>query len=395
MQSKTIIIGDCHIGAGTSIGRSLGNSLNSRIIDQFNILDWILSTALEREVSRFVFTGDLFEEMKPDHNIVVKFIDWLKDCSINGVECHIIAGNHDLKRVGSKYSSVLDIIEAADIENVWIYNHIYTLESEGANFTFLPFRDRRSLSASSCLEGINKIEELIQFESSFDNSVKKILVGHVAIEKSFYTDEVDDISNELMFPLSSFEGFDYVWMGHVHNPQIMQKKPLIEHVGSMDLSDFGETKHVKNLILYDSKTDTIERIPIPSRPLRRIRLEISDDKDPTESVINEILKTNKDYPFENSIVKFEIKITNPDSNQIDRKKILDVLSELKISHVASFSESRAMVIVPASKMQIQDTSISPKDAVKLISNVFEYENEEEKDEFLSICNSIIEEADQS
>ena len=103
MINRTLIIGDCHIGKGTSIGKvSSGNALNSRILDQLNVLQWILQLGIDREVSRFVFTGDIFEELKPDHNLLVLFMDWLRECSNYNIECHIIAGNHDLKRVGNK-----------------------------------------------------------------------------------------------------------------------------------------------------------------------------------------------------------------------------------------------------------------------------------------------------
>lgn len=397
MNNKTLIIGDCHIGKGLSIGiNHSSSSVNSRIIDQFSILDWILTEGVSRSVNRFVFTGDIFEELKPDHNMVVMFISWLKEVSSNGIEIHIVAGNHDLKRVGNKYSSVLDIIDHADIDGCYIHNSIHTLNTDGADFTFVPFRDRRSLQSQNCEDAMNKLFNLLSYECIHGGLNKKIMIGHLAIEKSFYTDEFDDVSNELMIPVSYFDGWDYVWMGHVHSPQIMNKsKPLVEHVGSMDLSDFGETKHVKNLILYDALSDRIERVEVPSRPLRRLKVEIDKGNDPTDYLINEIFMMDEDYPFKDSIVKIEAKILDPESSSIDRDKVLAVLNELNISHVCSFSESKNITVVPANKMHIQDNAIKPKEAVKLIAEIIEHKTEDDKDNFITVCNEIIEEAELS
>jgi len=395
MSNKTLIIGDLHLGGGISIGKpASGFGLNSRILDQFEILNWVLGQAITKSVSRLIFTGDLFEELKPEHNIVVMFINWLRECSDNGVECHIIAGNHDLKRVGTKYSSVLDIIEASDIDNVHIYNHIYTLHTLDTSFTFIPFRDRRSLAAETCEEGIEKIKSHLSYELAeipLDNN--KVVVGHLAIEKSFYVDEIDDVSNELMIPVNFFSGYDYVWMGHVHNPQVMNKEnPYVEHIGSMDLSDFGETKHTKILILFDNELpNKFEKIDIPSRPLRRIRLEVPKDKVATEFVLDDINNLNKKYPFTNAIVKLEIKILNPDADSLDREKIISRLNQLGTYHISSFSETKNITVVPASKMHVQNNAIKPKEAVKLISDIIEHETDEDKNYFVNICNQIIEE----
>jgi DNA repair exonuclease SbcCD nuclease subunit len=388
-MSKTLIIGDLHLGKGISIGKS-GSGLNSRIIDQLNILNWILETAIEKNVSRFIFTGDFFEELKPDHNLVVQFINWLRSCSDYNIEMHLIAGNHDLKRVGTRYSSSLDMIESSNIHNCFVHNNIYTINCNKASFTLIPFRDKRSLLCSSIEEAIDKLKGLISYENLF--SEKKIIVGHLAIEKSFYTDEVDDVSNELMLPVSFFDGWDYVWMGHVHSPQIMNKSnPLVEHVGSMDLSDFGETKHKKILILYDSEVDSIERINIPTRPLVRLKFEIDKDFDPTEFLLNEIDAAQYDGGLKNSIVKLEVKILNPDAKSINRDLILNKLKEFGVFHVSSFSESKAITVVPTNKLLVTDNAINSRDAVKLISEVLEHESEEDKLDFINACNSIIEE----
>jgi DNA repair exonuclease SbcCD nuclease subunit len=392
-MNKTIIIGDCHIGSGQSIGKTISaNSLNTRITDQLNILNWILSIGLENDVDKFIFTGDIFEDLKPDHNLVVLFLEWLKSCSQHGISCYIIAGNHDLKRVGARYSSVLDIIQSAEIENVLVYNHIHTIHTDGVSFTLLPFRDRRSLSASTCDEAIESLMFGLVYElSSIPITNSKVCIGHLAIEGSFYTDEFDDVSNELMVPNHWFNGYDYVWMGHVHTPQVMQKEPTyIAHVGSMDISDFGSANQTKIIVLFDPESpEKFKHINIPSRGLVRLRFEIPLEEDPTEFLLKEI--ANVSEKINKSIIKVEIKILNPDSASIDRDIVIEKLNSLGAYHIASFSESKASVIINSSKSNIQDNAIKPKDAVKQMSETIDYIDEQEKEEFISLCNEVIEE----
>lgn len=390
-----MIVGDVHLGAGLSIGKpSIDGSLNSRISDQVRILNWVLDSAIHRNVNRIIITGDIFDEVKPDNDLVVIFMDWMHSCSNNGLEVHIIAGNHDLKRIGSRYTSVLDVIESAEIPNVYIYNKIYTLNTDGVSFTFLPFRDRRSLDSDTVPDAIEKIERCLPFELAeipFNND--KVLIGHLAIEKAFFTNEIDDISNELMVPVSMFEGYQYVWMGHVHKPQVLSKKPYVAHVGSMDISDFGETDQQKVVIIYDPfSKNKFEKIPIPTRPLRRIRLDIPKGEDTTSFVLKAIDDMEQVTPFKNAIVKIELKVLDSEASELERAKVIELINKLGAFHISGFSESRNVSVVTDDKKHIDDSAIDPKAAVKLYADLLEHKDDDEKNEFISLCNELIEEA---
>ncbi len=393
IQNKSLIVGDVHLGKSVGFGKpSIDGSLNSRISDQVHILNWILQQAILKMVDRVIITGDIFEELKPDNNLVVIFIDWLHNCTRNNISVHIIAGNHDLKRIGNRYTSVLDVIEAAEIDNVFVYNKIYTLNTPGVSFTFLPFRDRRSLDAKTIPDAIEKIERCIPFElAEIPYGNDKVLIGHLAIEKSFFTNEIDDVSNELMVPIQMFEGYDYVWMGHVHKPQIFTYEPqYVAHIGSMDTSDFGETDQTKIIVLYDPFSDRkFEEIPIPIRPLIRIRLDVPKEKDPTEYLISHINYTNTKTPFKNSMVKLEIKILDHEASELDRSKVFKTLEELGTFYVSGFSESRNISVVTDDKKHINDSAIDAKSAVKLWADLVEHQDEDEKNDFIALCNELI------
>lgn len=100
MANKTIIVGDLHLGKGLSIGKPAADGgLNSRLSDQVRLLNWIFDCGINRNINRIIITGDVFDETKPDSNLIVIFMDWLRQCEDYGIDVHIVVGNHDLKRI--------------------------------------------------------------------------------------------------------------------------------------------------------------------------------------------------------------------------------------------------------------------------------------------------------
>src|ERR1700748_1779591 len=103
-MNKTLIVGDLHLGKNFALGKpGIGNALNSKAADQAKLLDWIFDQAIENYVRTIIFTGDVYEDPKPDYVLVNIFIQFLKKCEISKIEVHIIVGNHDLKRTGAQY----------------------------------------------------------------------------------------------------------------------------------------------------------------------------------------------------------------------------------------------------------------------------------------------------
>lgn len=214
-MSNTLIVGDLHLGKGLTIGRpGFGLGLNSRIADQFKLLDWVLEQALQRNVTVIIFTGDIYEDVKPDYILSDAFIQWLKKCETENIDIHIIAGNHDIKRSGGNYFSPLNLIQSSEIENTTIHKQVDTIYNGTVGFTLFPFRDRRSFNCNTTTEAIAKVEELLSWEvTEIPDTYDKVLIGHLAIEGSIFVgDEIEDIANELMCPPMIFNGYHHVWM---------------------------------------------------------------------------------------------------------------------------------------------------------------------------------------
>jgi exonuclease SbcD len=394
-MSVTLIVGDVHLGKGLGIGKpGIGNALNSRIVDQMRLLDWVLDQATSTHAGAIILTGDICEDPKPDYILIELFIGWLKRCESSNIEVHIIAGNHDIKRTGSHYKSFLDLITAADLPRVRVYKYTNTILRKDVGFTLLPFRDKAALNCTNEAEAFYKISSQLPYElGSIPNGYDRVLVGHLALKGSLFVgDEFDNLANELMCPLDMFSGYDYVWMGHVHKPQVRRKKPHIAHIGSMDISDFGETDHKKIIIIFDTcNPKKFTEVEIPTRPLRRIRMDIPVDFDPTSFVIDQANAMHQQDSFEGAIVKLELKLLDGKSKGVDRKKIRKAIYDLGAFHICNLSESKNVSVVPITTQHNIDSKIDKKAAVKIWaeSDRAEMTSEDEKNGYIDLAHKYI------
>lgn len=338
-MDNVLIIGDVHIGKGSSLGKYVPGSLyNGRVLDQINLLNWVLLTVEQQEVNCVIFTGDIFEDWKSDYYLIEIFVDFLKKLSNSNVEAHIAVGNHDFKRVGNNYSSPLYFIDSLDIENVFVHQTVSTFYIKNSAFTIFPFFDRKSLNCSKNSDALNIIKSYIDYESeSISAGFKKILVGHLALEGAFYVgDEIDDSLNELFCPIDFFKNYDYVWMGHVHKPQVLSTIPHVAHVGSLDFSGFEEAYQNKISILFDSESGKYKEISNPCRPLKHIMVDVLENENPNEVAIKvlDAIPTLK-----NTIVRFEMNM-EPSALRVNRNEIEEKIYSLGAYYLCNFIEKR-------------------------------------------------------
>lgn len=384
-----LILGDPHIGAGSSISKTIvGSSLNSRVVDQMNLFDWVFDQAVESNIQHLIITGDIFEEPKPHYNLVVILLDWLHKCSDYGINVHIIAGNHDILRSGQLTTSPLDIISSSEIENIFVYKKINTLHLDEIGITFLPFRDRRSFNTDINGDAIDILRSQVAYENvSIGDHCLKLLVGHLTIEGAIPVGyELGDLANELHCPMDMFRGYDYVWMGHVHKFQIMSQSPYIAHIGSMDISNFGEKEQEKYIALIDpQKEEKIKYIKLPTRKLNHIVINVTENEaDATVFVQNIILNTPD---LKNSIVKISVVIPSNITCTIDRAAIEQAAYSMGVFHISRISEERKFHNLKKIKEDI-DNTVNEFSAIKSYSSIIE---DEYKTEFISLASSIVQE----
>lgn len=388
-MTSAIILGDVHLGKGTNIGKGgVGSTLNSRIVDQINLLDWTLDQAIEHHSEHIILTGDVFEEPKPHPALITLFIAWLKKCQVHNVNVHIIVGNHDILRNGVITTSPLDIISEVELDGISVYKDINTIIIGTTAFTLVPFRDRKSFGVGSNADAISLVRDSLVYElASIPTTYTKVLIGHLAIEGSIpIGDEIDDLTNELFCPLDMFEGYDYVWMGHVHKPQVMKKKnPYIAHIGSMDLSNFGETDHKKIIIIFNCDADNgWSSENLPTRPLQKITVSVpKDTADPTAYVLDEIKKLGIQ---EHSIVRVDVALTSPDLKSVNKSTIEKYLVGQGAFNVNGISESKKVNLIKKDNSNTIDSKMDTAAAIKTYAQT--YVEDAQRTSFIELAMDI-------
>lgn len=386
-MASIVILGDLHLGKNLSLGKTgVGSNLNSRVVDQLNLLDWTLEQAIENVVDTIILTGDIFEEPKPNQSLIALFISWLDRCKVNDINVHIIIGNHDILRSGKEIHSSLDIIIEANFEHVTVHKSTNTIFIDTSAVTFMPFQDRKYLNCSLNSDALNILRDSLVYElASIPITYRKVLVGHLAIEGSIpIGDEFNDLQNELMCPLDMFNGYDFIWMGHVHNPQILKKKPLISHVGSMDISNFGETEEKKNIVIYNCDTGEHKLEIIPTRPLRKVSIVVPSDIDNVnEYVTDEINKLGN--VFEKSIVRVDVSVpaTSKSINKVSLEKLLLEKGSFNISGI---TESKKVNLIKKDSNNILDTQMDVLSAIKKYADL--YIKDDIRSDFIDLATEI-------
>lgn len=400
-MNNFIIVGDLHIGKGLNLGKQgSGSTLNSRLQDQSDILNWVLDQAKENNVSNIFITGDVFEDPRPHPQMITLFVSWVKKCEKQDVTTHIIAGNHDIMRSGTYTVSALDIIPAVEFDYAFVYKNIQTLNFPGISFTLLPYRDRRMYDLPY-EEAIKKLYS--EFAPEINNipiNDKKITIGHLAFKGSLPVgDEIDDLNNELFCPLEMFIDYDYVWMGHIHKPQRMPyDETSLFHIGSMDKSSFDSTetdidKHI--VLLLEEDNFKPQNIKIPSRPLYQIKLNIPSDQDSTEYLLDYLRSFNKEKPLKDAIIKLNIELDGPDIENVNRHKLREFLyQDLNAHNICEIREIRNIAVIRNEEAQVLfDNKMDAKATTNTYfeSGNISFESDEQKSLALSFAYECIDE----
>jgi len=382
-MSKVLILGDIHIGKSQNLGSSsIYSNLNSRVLDQKKLLDWVLIQAEENFVTDIITTGDVFEEVNPGYELINLFFDWLNSCSLHKIKVHIILGNHDYTRINNNYYSWLDLIHNSNIKNIFVYKNPETIHFEKTSISFFPFLDRKALFTDSLQEAKDKVKSMIDYQFlSIPKKSKAIAIGHFALEGSLYIgDEIDDLTNEIILPLDYFD-YDFVWMGHVHKYQELKKN--IFHIGSMDISDFGEANENKYIVLFDLNSNTFETKKIPTKKLNKIKIKVSPE---TIDSLKENLSNIKD-----NIVSIDVEYIDG-AKPIGKNKIKQMLLEHNPYFIANISETKEVKLKENSKTKEFKTNLKIDDALKKYADNFI--SNDLKDKFLKYSKELIAKAEE-
>ena len=236
------------------IGRKLqGKDL---LEDQQYVMNNLISKIDETKPDFLIIAGDLYDRSVPSKEATTLLQELLVKINI---ECNIpifaISGNHDSRErlaIGeawfSKHKFYLhtrlnQAFDKITIEDTDIYLLPY----------FEPFEAREYFEDSTLTTHNSATKRVIdEIYKNIDMSKTNILVAHTFVSGGLETDSEREISVGTVenVAVEVFEKFDYVALGHLHNPNAI-KEERIKYSGSPMAYSFSEATQTKGMRLVE------------------------------------------------------------------------------------------------------------------------------------------------
>lgn len=236
------------------IGRKLqGKDL---LEDQQYVMNNLISKINETKPDFLIIAGDLYDRSVPSKEATTLLQELLVKINI---ECNIpifaISGNHDSRErlaIGeawfSKHKFYLhtrlnQAFDKITIEDTDIYLLPYFEPFEAREY----FEDATLTTHNSATKRV--IDEIYK---NIDMSKTNILVAHTFVSGGLETDSEREISVGTVenVAVEIFEKFDYVALGHLHNPNAI-KEERIKYSGSPMAYSFSEATQTKGMRLVE------------------------------------------------------------------------------------------------------------------------------------------------
>lgn len=269
----------------------LGHRLlnNSQYEEQQLFLDWLLEIINKEKVDVLLMSGDVFDTANPTHQSLEQyylFLTKLKDtCCQHAI---ITGGNHDspgtlnapqqllkflnISVIGKATEDVVDeIIVVKDKEGKdalavgavpFLRDQDIRMATLGESFEQAEMRYKAALIKHYAEVG----EQLVPYKKQ---KLPVMAMGHLFATKGLSSDSEKDIyvGNLGNIGAKDFPSvFDYVALGHLHRPQMVDKNESIRYSGSPVALSFSEASDKKEVLILETKGDkvaSIETVPVP------------------------------------------------------------------------------------------------------------------------------------
>lgn len=231
--------------------------------------------AQAEKVDAIVLAGDLYDRSLPASESVVMLNQQLQMLNLTD-ELPIlgISGNHDsAARLGSGAP--------------WYQNHNFflsttiaesltPLEYPEVQFYLLPYFEIfqvQQLFPEAKLPDLAAAFALLaeKMQASFNPQKKHVLVSHFFAAGASTSDSETkvQVGGLQAIPVDQLEIFDYVALGHLHNPQALQH-PRIRYSGSLLPFSLSETNQQKGVVLVDVTAAGVTCEFVPIEPLHPV-----------------------------------------------------------------------------------------------------------------------------
>jgi len=257
--------------------------------DQAYVLDELIEIVRDALPDVVIVAGDIYDRAVPPQDAVSLLDDVLSRLVAKvGVPVVLIAGNHDSPErlsFGARLlaNSNLHVFGPLLPE----YRPVVLEDNYGpVNIYAIPFAEppvvREKIGGNDIRDHDSALRQILQhIRAKQPTDRRSILVAHAAVVGGKTSDSERPLSiggSETVEP-AIFEGFDYVALGHLHQPQ-SSGEDHIQYSGSILKYSFSEASHQKSVTIVEMDATgkcAIERIALsPRRDVRRIEGTLED-----------------------------------------------------------------------------------------------------------------------
>ena len=261
------------------IGRKLqGKDL---LEDQQYVMNNLISKIDETKPDFLIIAGDLYDRSVPSKEATILLQELLVKINI---ECNIpifaISGNHDSRErlaVGQAWFSKHNFYLATQLEDAF-----HKIQYKDADIYLLPyfepyeakvyFEDDKLTTHHTATKRV--VDEIYK---NLDESRINILVAHTFVAGAEPTDSEREISIGTVenVGVNVFEKFDYVALGHLHNPNALDEE-RIRYSGSPLAYSFSESNQGKGVRLIELTKENFDDRFIPIKQKRKMHNIVAD-----------------------------------------------------------------------------------------------------------------------
>ncbi len=365
--------------ADLHIGRKLKEY--SLLDDQKKVLDQAIDVIKKYHCDEVLIAGDVYDKSNPSVEAMTLFDNFLTTLSNMKIPVSIISGNHDSAGRISYFSELLkrnNITVTTEFKGT--LQAVKPSESD-IQIYLLPFITPQRVRPFYPDDSFSTYEEAVKIvldHSPIDKSKVNILVAHQFItggktcdSEEFSVGGQDNVSAEI------FSDFDYVALGHLHEPQFCDSAKKIRYAGSPLKYSVSEEKQEKSFTIIDVKGKNdivIEEVPI----------QLPHNVYTVEGSFHELMKADRTEHFVRILLTDETVI--PDARIMLRSnfpKMLNIgLNNAKIKKEwdtpsAELPESRTPLELFCEFFAMQNNQIPPTESQrKLAEEIFEELQEE-------------------
>lgn len=305
----------------------------SRAQEHQQFLDWLLEQISHYQVDALIVAGDIFDTGSPPsyaRELYNRFVVAVRDTQCQLI---ILGGNHDSVATLNESKSLLACLNTTVIANVHHDEPLAPLilnqkdNTPGALLCAIPYlRPRDMITSQSGQSGAQKQTALkdaiaAYYQSQYQDAVTLrnqlkvaipiIATGHLTTVGASVSDSTREIYIGTLdaFSATLFPEFDYIALGHIHRPQVVNKSEHIRYSGAPIPLSFDESGQQKSICLIDFEQDKLSQLTLLPIPEFQILRTIAGS---LEEIATQLTKLSEQYQGQNTTIWLDIEVATQD-----------------------------------------------------------------------------------